>query len=247
MDEAYRDVLLKEYNEILEDDGAQELRERVATVIPERLAGTGQRLYIHNYLSSDTAGLGFALATQMAAELGQGSAHLFRAELWYPGAALVRQLIECGYLVALMGEDREEAKNWLTSSRAEILKRFTPARMRKRSVRNFRGEEYEAHCDRGGHPNPAGRVLLRGQLEGKEINPRSHWVDLAQHLGELWDTFCAALPLYDPRADDQHEFYSPHRSPEGGEEIHALLGEWRDHDRAAQRVAIPAGAASPTP
>jgi hypothetical protein len=46
--------------------------------------------------------------TEMAAELGEGAISLFDKDLFYAGSALVRQLIECGYLIALASERREE-------------------------------------------------------------------------------------------------------------------------------------------
>jgi hypothetical protein len=46
---------------------------------------------------SDVAGIGSATATELAAELGEGAKRLFETGLWYPGAALVRQIIvPCG-------------------------------------------------------------------------------------------------------------------------------------------------------
>jgi|HubBroStandDraft_6_1064221.scaffolds.fasta_scaffold99058_2 hypothetical protein len=186
-------------NEGLLDEEAQSLRERVAREVPRTLAANGQRLSIHHHLDWDAAGIGFATATEMTVELGEGAVLLFEARLWYPGAALVRQLIECGYLLALMAEDRGEAKTWMTSTHAGVVKRFLPRHMRERAARGFRAAEYQTHCDLGGHPNPAGRGLLRRHDEWRPLSPRSHWLDLAQHLAEVWEEFVAALPLYDPR------------------------------------------------
>jgi hypothetical protein len=92
-----------------------------------------------------------------------------------------------------MNDDREEARTWMTSSHEEIVARFLPGQMRKRTARSFRLGEYQAHCDRGGHPNPAGRHLLRHQADHIGISPRVHWVDLAQHLAEIWDIFTEGL------------------------------------------------------
>src|SRR5665811_1526117 len=64
--------------------------------VPTALAAHGLRLLIHDELDQDAAGVGFATATLMAAELGEGTQRMYAAGLWYPGAALVRQLIECG-------------------------------------------------------------------------------------------------------------------------------------------------------
>ena len=84
----------------LENDEAQALRENLARAIPHRLAENGLRLYLHyEFGERNAAGTGFATMTEMAAELGEGAVALFDADLWYPGAALVRQLIECGYLL----------------------------------------------------------------------------------------------------------------------------------------------------
>jgi hypothetical protein len=114
---------------------------------------------------------------------------MYAVGLWYPGAALVRQLIECGYLLALMSENADEAASWMRSSHDEIVNRFMVRHMRKRAVRNFRPTEYEKHCDNGGHPNPAGRMLLRSRADHLLLSPRCHWLDLAEHfvgrLGKL--------------------------------------------------------------
>ncbi len=175
----------------------------------------------------------------MTAELGEGARRLFDAGLWYPGAALVRQLIECGYLLTLMAENRDEASAWMTTSHDEVVARFLPRHMRQRAVRNFRAAEFQTHCDLGGHPNPAGRSLLRHHDEWRRLSSRSFCLDLAQHLAETWSSFVSALPLYDPRMDQAHSLHSPERSPEGGVDIERLLSEWRDVDPVAARGPVP--------
>jgi hypothetical protein len=176
-----KEQMAQELETGLADGGAQVLRERVAREIPAALSSNGQRLSIHYWLGREAAGTGFATATLMAAELGEGARRPFEAELWYPGAALVRQLIECGYLLTLMSENRDEATAWMTSSHDGIVKKFLPRHMRRRAVRNFRPKEYEAHCDLGGHPNPVGRSLLSRHIERQELSMRDNWLDLAQH------------------------------------------------------------------
>lgn len=239
MDDKARDAMGELLEEGLADEAAHALRLRMASDVPARLAENGLRLSLHHQLGGDSAGLAFATATEMAAELGDGSAQLFRLELWYPGAALVRQLLECGYLLALASEQRDEAEDWFESSREDILARFMPRHMRDRSARTFRVSEYQTHCDWGGHPNPAGRGLLRGHEEWRPVSPRWLWLDLGQHLSEIWETFTTALPLYDPRMDPSSPLHSPDRSPDGGGEIAALLAEWREHDPLAERINMP--------
>ncbi len=222
----------------LADDRAQALRERVAREVSAALSSNGQRLSIHYGFDGGAAGAGFATATLIAAELGEGALRLFETELWYPGAALVRQLIECGYLLTLMAENRDEATAWMTSSHAEIVRKFMPRHVRQRAARNFRLEEYEAHCDIGGHPNPAGRSLLNRHVEQRHLSMRGNWLDLAQHLAETWSTFISALALYDPRMDVEGSLYSPGRSPDNGCEIKQLLTEWHRRDPLAERYAV---------
>lgn len=194
---------------------------------------------MHYRLEQDAAGFGFATATEMAAELAEGAQQLYTTGLWYPGAALVRQLIECRYLLTLMGESREEATAWMTSSHGDIVARFMPRHMRKRAARAFRVGEYETHCDLGGHPNPAGRLLLRRHAEWHPLSPRSHWLDLAQHVAETWGSFVAALPCYDPRMKVGDSLYSPERSPEARAQVERLLAEWRACDPIAARDSFP--------
>jgi hypothetical protein len=231
----FADVL----NDGLADDTAQALRERVVREIPAHLASNGQRLSIHHHLESDASGIGFATAIEMTAELAEGARRLFEAGLWYPGAALVRQLIECGCLLALMAEDRNEAASWMSSTQKQIAKRFKPGQMRERAARNFRLSEYRTHCEHGGHPNPAGRSLLRRHDEWRVLSSRAHWLDLAQHLAEIWDSFLSALPLYDPRMRRGHVLHSPERSPDGGQTIAELLAEWQKVDPVAARGPVP--------
>lgn len=224
----------------LADQRAHELRLRVAHEIPQRLSENALRLSVHYLLESDAAGTGFATITEMAAELGGGAAQLFAIERWYAGAALVRQLIECNYLLTLMAEDRAEADGWMRSSHADIVARFMPRHMRQRSVRNFRQSEYEVHCDRGGHPNPAGRHLLRHwSISEPQLHRNGHWLDLAQHLADIWGSFVDGLRLYDPRMDAASPLYSPHRSPDGAAAVADLLKEWLAVDPVADRLSEP--------
>jgi hypothetical protein len=237
--------LAEKLNLLLANDDTQALRERVARDVPAVLAAEGLRLVIHHELDRDAAGVGFATATLMAAELGEGAERMYAAGLWYPGAALVRQLIECGYLLTLMSENADEASAWMRSTPSAAAKRFSPGQLRRRAVRNFRPTEYKHHCNLGGHPNPAGRVLLRCNADHQRLSVRCHWLDLAQHLSDAWDGFVAALQLHDPRRQPDNSLYNPARSPESGEQINLLLAEWRKADGAALTASIPELASGP--
>jgi hypothetical protein len=68
-------------NRVLDNDTSQALRERVAKEVPAALATDGLRLLIHHEFASDAAGVGFATATLMAAELAEGAQRLYTAGL----------------------------------------------------------------------------------------------------------------------------------------------------------------------
>lgn len=221
----------------LANNHSQALREQVAVEVPRYLAENGSRISFHHWLSGDRAGVGFGLITEMTADLAKGAGQLFAAELFYPGAALVRQLLECGYLLALAGEHKDEMATWLDGSADEISSMFKPRKMRDRSARGFRFGEYRVHCERGGHPHRDGQDLLRGHRSRDALSTRTHWVDLAQHLAEIWDFFCAALPLYEPRMLRDSGVYRPDDAPEGGHQVALLIDEWRRQDPLAERFA----------
>lgn len=236
--EAAKREFARSFEQGLADDEGQALREAVTRAIPNRLAENGMRLYLHHELGErNAAGIGFATMTEMAAELGKGAVKLFDEGLFYAGAALVRQLIECGYLISLASERREEAADWMRSTPKEAREKFSAGNMRNRSVRNFRLSEYQIHCGQGGHPAPAGRILLANHDHERPLSNRVSWSDLAQHLAEIWQNFCVALPLYDPRCEEAGPLFSPERSPDGGSEISALLAEWIAKDPLVEEVA----------
>jgi hypothetical protein len=238
-DDRVRQALGAMLEDGLANDEAQALREHLAKVIPGYLAENGSRLWFHHTIAGDRAGVGFALVTETSAELAEGAARLLAADLFYPGAALVRQLLECCYLLALAGERREEMADWLGGSEESIRETFSPGQMRKRSARGFRFDEYRSHCERGGHPHPFGTFLLRRHEEARPLSLRSHWLDLAQHLSEIWDFFCTAAPLYDPRLDPSSNLYRPGHGPTGQEQVAELLAEWRRLDPIAARMNLP--------
>ena len=67
----------------------------------------------------------------MAAELAGAAVDMARKERYYAVGALVRQLIECEYLVTLFSDDLEYARRWRESTPDEVRMEFTPKRMRR--------------------------------------------------------------------------------------------------------------------
>jgi hypothetical protein len=136
---------------------------------------------------------GLALVCQAAGEMATATVGLYREDHWYAGAALVRQFIECEYLVYLFGHDPAHSIKWRQSTREERLDFFKPGAMRKLSQGKFRSEEYAIHCERGGHPSPMGSSLLAEHTASLLGKNRYLWCDLGQHLERFWESFVLAV------------------------------------------------------
>jgi hypothetical protein len=95
--------------------------------------------------------------------------------------------------------------------------------MRKRAAGRFRAEEYDAHCEMGGHPRLKGHVLLRDHLllasddQRASSGPAALWCDLAQHVERLWANYAAGVVQHSP----------PNVYVERFAEISGLFEDWR--------------------
>lgn len=131
----------------------------------------------------------------MAAELAEAALAMVEKRRYYAVAAVIRQLIECEYLLTLFNEDLNHARSWQESTPEAVRKSFTPSKMRSLTGR-FSNEEYWNHCSTGGHPAPKGAQLLE-KLDPK----RQSWpyaaaeltIDLGLHLQRIWAAIDALL------------------------------------------------------
>jgi hypothetical protein len=126
----------------------------------------------------------------MSGETSRGAVLLLRDNNRYGAAALVRQIVEIEYLLCLFALDGDEPAKWASSDLDSVKKQYRPAEMRKRCGDRFRLNEYAAHCQVGGHPRFAAGYVLP---EHVRLGPLSDavlfaagWVDLAQHLVQVW-------------------------------------------------------------
>lgn len=85
----------------------------------------------------------------------------------------------------------QRRRQWLTADHGTLLKVFAPAAMRKASNGLFAAGEYQPHCELGGHPSPASRLLL--PHHSMAVPAALLWVDLANHLIRLWRHLRAVL------------------------------------------------------
>lgn len=162
----------------------------------------------------------------MGAELALGTRTLYDQGLWYPGAALVRQLVEVEYILYLFAMAPEEADRWMTANDVQSQRMFSSAEMRKRSGGRFDAKEYSNHCNVGGHPRQAGRTLLREWVtplphkKGAFFDRSALWIDLAQHLERSWSLFSIGVRQHSPA-----NVY-----PDRGTRVDAALKTWHTSD-----------------
>jgi hypothetical protein len=175
---------------------------RMAIAVAEELDCLAAQVWAFGM--SEGARRAVGIVAQMGAELAVGAAQLYSANRWYAGAALVRQLIEVEYLLFLFATDDSEPERWLKASDAEARNTFAPSQMRKRSAGRFQVEEYQTHCQIGGHPRVSGHFLLKEHITSistsppKLFDPSIQWVDLAQHLERFCTHYIAAVAKHSP-------------------------------------------------
>jgi hypothetical protein len=145
---------------------------------PDRTAG------VTKYGYGDDRVAATALVIEVAADIAGSAVELMDRGRTYSAGALLRQLIECEYLVTLFGRDVQAAREWLNADENALRTYWSPAKMRARSRGAFRASEYRSHCQVGGHPSPKARVLLASH--SMAVSPDHMWADLALHLDRLW-------------------------------------------------------------
>jgi hypothetical protein len=193
------------FREGVTDEGAHEARVRLCARLNDALNDYGRKLYVAgNAIAGGPATvqdpelkdllertIGLACVVQIAGELGVSCAGLLQDSQLYSSFALVRQIVECEYLCRAFSQDQDEARKWLTSTRAERLRFWSPRHMRQRSQGEFRDKDYAVHCEVGGHPTPRAFGLLRAS---QEIHPDAIWLELTTHLVNVWSHTTRAVP-----------------------------------------------------
>ncbi len=125
-----------------------------------------------------------AAVTCMCAELADAAVTMSAKGRSYAVAAVLRQVIECEYLLAHFAIDLEQARNWWISTPAQIRKEFETKTMRKAG--DFSDTEYWMHCDAGGHPNPKGAFYVEWLDPGRRTWP----VAARRSCRLIWDSIC---------------------------------------------------------
>lgn len=213
---------------LLQDPAAHERRVEWCRTAASAFDEAGYAVWVTGWTVQDDGTLSLGIVLQMTGEVAQGTVTLLDENRHYAAAALVRQLVECEYLAWLFGEYPDEAATWLRALPDDRQRLFRPAAMRKRSKGRFRTEEYASHCERGGHPAPAGAFMLPGRRDSRQLaESRWQWVNLGQHLERCWALTRVALSSHDlvealPRGLERH--------------LEDSRGQWHANDRLASRA-----------
>jgi len=161
------------------------LRTDLCRKVTAALRSASTFLYIPASIGERREVKSLAIVVEMCGDLASGTVSLYEGEHWYAGSALVRQLIECEYLLSLFGVDSATASAWLDASPKELRTWWSPSSMRERSQGRFDDREYWDHCERGGHPVPSALPLLHVSLS--DYDRRFVWIDFAVHLKRVFE------------------------------------------------------------
>lgn len=178
-----------------ENDSLKELRDVLARFTAGTFADAGENLYKFATIPSDTnSGIAvneasdeattISILLQISSQLVSASADLFSDGRNYAAAALLRQMVEVEYLAWAVDVRDQDAKRWLRSDKKQRMTFFSPAKLRKASKGKFRSQDYSFHCEFGGHPTPAGAVML---LKKNQTEVQILIADLLGHAGRTWD------------------------------------------------------------
>ena len=163
---------------------------------------------------------------ETATALIVGAVDLIERENPYAVAALNRQLVEVEYLAWAFAEDQEEASSWLRSTRSERRQRWQPRHLRDRSQGRFRGQDYQEHCEVGGHPTPEGLRTVFGP--GATASAEIILYETANHGASAWSYFLAAIATHCRNNGGEPADLVPH---EPAEALWAAQTRWREADR----------------
>lgn len=214
--------LRKTINDLIADEDLTSLRVSTCDACAAALSCASTYLHIPAYLAENDALRGLSSVVDMSSELAASTIELFKANRWYAGNALIRQLIETEYLLTIFAVDRTVASDWQHASPEQLRRWWNPAAMRTRTKGRFADEEYWGHCERGGHPSPDARDLLANTLRAR-FDRRLFWIDLAIHLKRAWFAAkdCLVAFGYEERLGEE-----PYARADN------VIADWSEHDPA---------------
>jgi hypothetical protein len=211
---------------LIADERLNELRVDTCKKVEKALSAAAEYLALTSAFGESRGVRGLALVVDMSAEMVRGTIDLYGSESWYAGTALVRQIVETEYLLTLFGQEPDSASAWLDASAKELRKWWNPAAIRERTGGSFLEREYWDHCERGGHPVPSAKPLLKNAPIA--FDRRFCWIDFTVHAKRLFFAM-------------KHCFRTFGFSARLGEEVYiqaaAAVSEWSGDDPAPALLA----------
>jgi hypothetical protein len=128
---------------------------------------------------------GLALVTVTAASLTAGIWHLAQANNMYPAHALLRQLVECEFVLWKFAQGASQSQEWLRSSPEQRRNSWKPATIYRDDNNDFRQKDYGGHCENGGHPTPVGSRMAAGIMD-LTITKANLFSDSIGHAKDSW-------------------------------------------------------------
>lgn len=203
----------EEIARLIADADLLALRVRACEAVSRALSAGARYPHIPAALGEDRNVKGLSLVADMCADMTESALLVFKAERWYSGEALVRQIIETEYLLSLFASERSTASLWLDSSGKELRRWWNPSAMREHLKGQFDDREYWDHCERGGHPVPSAKPFLDGFLE--KLDRRFCWIDFAIHCRRLLVAFVRCFIAFGfSRHVEQDEYAKAHNATE---------------------------------
>ncbi|MFT3715660.1 MAG: hypothetical protein QM774_06855 [Gordonia sp. (in: high G+C Gram-positive bacteria)] len=145
-------------------------------------------------LEAGLAYSGLARVTMTATTLSAGVLGMIADKNHYSWSALLRQVVECEYLLWKFSVAPGEIMDWLKSSREEREAHWKPSRLYSDEDNDFRRKDYSLHCEFGGHPTPDG-TLAAGMIlspEENAVHAANGYTHLLQHLHSAFEYAVAA-------------------------------------------------------
>ncbi|MDG1450621.1 MAG: hypothetical protein P8Q93_12105 [Ascidiaceihabitans sp.] len=107
----------------------------------------------------DEAEKAIAALCKISSALVAGIATLSKFSNAYCLSAIARQLVEIEYMMYAVNAEHRVVTEWLNSSKQDRQKLWSPRNLYSIEGSPFSKEEYQDHCELGGHPTPSGIQL----------------------------------------------------------------------------------------
>lgn len=119
------------------------------------------------------------LVIEIAGDVAESAVMLTQTGHVYTAQALMRNLIECEYLLAYFAAKPDAARDWLRTDDATRRTQWTPQKLRNRMRGIFQDEEYWRHSN-SSHPSPWGLFSLTDEATAVPTN--ANWKELQLHV-----------------------------------------------------------------